>query len=76
MLRFFVNELSDYQPRRLGIRIQNRTTFSEIAETVVWLTTGMWRPIGAGAVQDASMLVLLTLWSLRERWMLRAVLHT
>jgi type IV secretion system protein VirB4 len=46
MLRFLVNELGDYQPRRLGIRIQNRTTFSEIAETVVWLTTGMWRPIG------------------------------
>jgi type IV secretion system protein VirB4 len=46
MLRLLVNELRAYQPRRLGVRLQNRMTFSEIAETVVWITTGVWRPIG------------------------------
>jgi len=46
LLRLLENELRAYQPRRLGVRLQNRTTFSEIAETVVWLTTGVWRPIG------------------------------
>ena len=46
MLRFLERDLAGYYPRRLGVRIQNRTVFSEIAETVVWLTTGVWRPIG------------------------------
>ena len=46
MLRFLERELALYRPRRIGIRTQNRMTFSEIAETIVWLTTGMWRPIG------------------------------
>jgi len=54
-IELLLTELAAYRPRQLGIRIANRTTFSEIAETIVWLTTGVWRPIGltTGNLGDA-----------------------
>ncbi len=46
ILKLLSAELQDYRPRRIGVRLWDDRTFSEIAETVVWLMTGVWRSIG------------------------------
>lgn len=41
-----MSELRRYKPHRMGVRIRNHITFSEIAEALALLTTGRWRPVG------------------------------
>lgn len=41
-----MTELAAYHPRRLGTRIDNKLLFSEIAEAVHMLLTGVWMPKG------------------------------
>ncbi len=50
-----MGELRAYKPRRIGQRHVGRRVFSEIAETLVFAMTGVWRPIGltTGRMGDA-----------------------
>jgi type IV secretion system protein VirB4 len=41
-----MEELKDYAPKRLGVAVRNGTRFSEFAETIHLLMTGVWQEIG------------------------------
>lgn len=47
--------LDAYRPRRLGLVARGHALFSEIAESIVFAMTGLWRPVGlsTGRLGDA-----------------------